>query len=545
MTGRLGGWLCILALCVTPGAAQLSPGPLSEPHAGLEGSSHCLECHSAGRGVDPDACLSCHLALRKRVTAGQGLHARPDYGDCKTCHIEHHGRDFELVWWGEEGRDAFDHGLTGWPLRGAHAEVGCGECHEPGKVRGAEALRAQGKDLSRTFLGLGREGCTDCHADPHEGTVGERCESCHSVDGWKPAGGFDHSTTDFPLTGRHRDVSCRECHSDAATEGAPSFQVAGQACRDCHRDPHEARLGTSCGDCHSTAGWRSVELDGFDHDRTRYPLRGRHRSVACEGCHRPGSPRRGLAFGACSDCHADPHGGQLRDRPDGGRCESCHDVQAFVPSSFGMVRHLESDFPLTGAHQAVPCLACHQEALGRLPAAGRGGRFRFADTTCQACHGDPHHGEAARFVEAEGCPACHEVGTWARISFDHARTGFALAGKHAGIDCRSCHPTIDVGAAEERIQMRGLQTECAACHADPHGGQFAGVDGRTACERCHGVDGWERPDFDHERDTAFPLRGAHETVPCAACHPTARDEDGREVLRFRPLPTECAGCHAG
>lgn len=545
MRGRVGGWLSGVVLCATAAGAQLSPGPLSQPHAHLEGSAQCLECHSAGRGVDPEACLSCHRALRERVAAGEGLHARPEYGDCKTCHIDHHGRDFELVWWGEEGRDAFDHSLTGWPLDGAHASVDCRRCHEPGKIRSAEALRAQGKDLERTFLGLGGEACVECHADPHGGTVGELCESCHTVEAWRPAGGFDHATTRFPLTGGHREVGCAECHREAAREESPSFAVAGLACRDCHRDPHDGRFGGACADCHSTAGWRSVELDGFDHERTRYPLRGRHRTVACEQCHRPGVPRRGLAFGACSDCHRDPHDGQFRNRPDGGRCDSCHDLEGFVPSGFGMTQHQESSFPLTGAHQAVPCLACHQEALARLPAPGPGGRFRFADTDCITCHGDPHRGEADRFVVAEGCTTCHDVDAWSRIAFDHGRTDFPLAGRHEGLECRSCHPTVDVGGPQERIRMRDLATECAACHADPHGGQFAEPDGRTACERCHGVDGWQRTSFDHDRETAFPLRGAHERVPCASCHPTATDAEGRPYLVFRPLPTDCAGCHSG
>lgn len=539
---QAAAWALVLA--ASAASAQLSPGPLAAPHAHLEGSAQCLQCHSAGRGVDPDACLSCHRPLARRVAAREGLHANPEYADCKTCHIEHHGRDFDLVWWGEQGRDAFDHGLTGWSLRGAHARLECRQCHEPGKIRAPEALRAQGKDLSRTFLGLSGERCAECHADPHGGTVGERCESCHSVEGWKPAQGFDHSTTEFPLTGRHRDVDCAGCHREAAAE-RPGFAVAGLACRDCHRDPHEGRFGAACTDCHSTAAWRRVALAGFDHDRTRYPLRGSHRTVACEGCHRPGAPRRGLAFGRCSDCHRDPHAGQFGDRPDGGRCESCHDLGGFVPSSFGMARHQESDFPLTGAHQAVPCLACHREALARLPAAGPGGRFRFPDTGCLTCHGDPHRGEAARFVEAEGCTACHGVDTWSRVSFDHARTEFPLEGEHARIDCRSCHRTVDVGTAAERIRMLGLSTACSGCHADPHGGQFAGPEGATDCRRCHDVDGWERPRFDHDRDTAFALRGAHEKVPCESCHRTATDAEGRPYLVFRPLPTDCAGCHSG
>ncbi|MEZ5332385.1 MAG: hypothetical protein R2991_10110 [Thermoanaerobaculia bacterium] len=97
----------------------------------------------------------------------------------------------------------------------------------------------------------------------------------------------------------------------------------------------------------------------------------------------------------------------------------------------------------------------------------------------------------------------------------------------------------------ERLRMRGVSGECHSCHEDAHAGQFADAGGVTDCSRCHGVERWPDARFDHDRDAAFPLRGAHETVPCASCHPSARDARGRDYLVFRPLPTACAGCHTG
>jgi hypothetical protein len=48
----------------------------------------------------------------------------------------------------------------------------------------------------------------------------------------------------------------------------------------------------------------------FDHDRTRYPLDGSHRDVAC---------------GACHALESRPDGTQLRRfRPVGMQCEDCH-----------------------------------------------------------------------------------------------------------------------------------------------------------------------------------------------------------------------------
>ncbi|MFZ5929140.1 MAG: hypothetical protein ACOYX1_17025 [Acidobacteriota bacterium] len=62
---------------------------------------------------------------------------------------------------------------------------------------------------------------------------------------------------------------------------------------------------------------------------------------------------------------------------------------------------------------------------------------------------------------------------------------------------------------------------------------------RTACESCHTASGWRpvRPhlEFDHNTQTAYPLRGRHEGVACNACHVD---------LVFRRAPQECAACHA-
>ncbi len=295
------GLAVLLSGVAASGRAQISPGELSRAHAGLDGSTKCLECHEAGRGVAADKCLTCHTALGARIQAGRGLHAQAGHQECGRCHIEHHGRDFELVFWGKEGRASFDHAKTGVPLEGAHARLRCDQCHSA---------------KSRTFLGLSMD-CASCHSDVHRGRFAPTsCSSCHTQSSFRPVAGFDHSRTRFPLVGEHRAVACDRCHTTDAQSGRRRLAgVAFDSCKSCHADPHKGRQGESCASCHTPAGWRQLSAS-FDHGRTAFPLTGSHRKVSCDQCHRPqaGSSARlfkGTAFQSCTACHSDPHVSRL------------------------------------------------------------------------------------------------------------------------------------------------------------------------------------------------------------------------------------------
>jgi len=571
----LAAALATVALaCVAPARAQLSPGPLSRAHAALEGVANCTKCHEAGRRLSADRCLDCHTALAGRLRAGDGLHARPGHDACETCHAEHHGREYELVWWGKAGRDAFDHAQAGWPLAGRHAGVACDRCHAPERL-GAEparALREGGANPQRTHLGLDAA-CAACHADPHERRLGADCAGCHDERGWRPATRpFDHGRARYALTGRHVEVACAKCHppldpaaagatpAPAAAPGAgPRLRLSGlrfASCADCHRDPHEGRLGADCARCHDTAGWRAVAQARFDHDRTRYPLRGRHAAVPCRDCHRPDRPAGRQRFAACTDCHADAHVGQFARSPGGADCARCHTVAGFSPATFTVADHARTAYPLAGAHLATPCVACHARPAPTAPPAAI--PFRFATTRCAQCHADPHRGQADRWVREGGCEACHVVESFRAVRFDHAATAFPLEARHAAVSCLACHGPSTPGLTapppaapparagrEAPIVLSGVATACAACHRDPHAGQFrdAGAGGATRCERCHTPANWRPDRFDHTRDARFVLDGAHRRARCEQCHP--RTEAGEErFVRYKPLDTACRACHA-
>jgi hypothetical protein len=217
-------------------------------------------------------------------------------------------------------------------------------------------------------------------------------------------------------------------------------------------------------------------------------------------------------------------------------------VDGFRPARFTVEDHARTPYPLTGAHLAVPCDDCHEEVpLDRLRALGFGRgeglpsrteQLRFAGTRCVECHRDPHRGETSRLG---ACESCHRTDAWSAVTFDHARTRFPLEEGHARVACRGCHP-----AAQGALTFAGREAACASCHRDPHGGQFA-RNGRTDCGRCHTAAAWARFRFDHDRETSFPLVGAHRAVPCLGCH--LRHTTEGPVLRYSGLGKACSSCH--
>lgn len=587
----------LAAALATPGPAALadvfSPGPLSRPHAQLEGLSNCTKCHEAGEQLSPRQCLECHKELRPSLAAGKGLHGRipPAERDCQRCHHEHQGRDFKLVDWGPAGRKGFDHARTGYALEGKHAKADCARCHDPRLVKDVD-VRATLEKGRLSHLGA-PTACAACHADEHRGQLGaegQDCARCHGAAAWKPAR-FDHARAAYRLEGKHAKVACAKCHED---QPAPAAQVPGgmvpparpallarykpvpfQNCADCHKkDPHQGRFGQACQSCHGPEDWRQLHGSAKEkvfHEKTRYPLRGAHVLVKCDACHLPAPGRkavyRGLAFDRCTDCHWDAHLGQIgvaaapagKLAPGAKTCDRCHGVEGWVPVRYELEDHQQAKYKLDGAHRVVACAGCHPRdprleakvpaaTRARLEALGRPVKPSLAlldlpraAKDCRACHRDPHGGQFQPRLDKEGCTACHGIETFKKARFDHDKDSrFKLEGKHRSAACASCHKPGDAGM----VRYKPLPVACAGCHADVHAGQLA-VKGVTDCARCHDAASWkEKLRFDHQRDSRYKLEGKHRPLACDRCHPVVQVAKGVEARRYKPLPVECQGCHA-
>jgi len=411
----------------------VTPGEVIEGHAKLE--KDCARCHKPfEKGIQNQLCLDCHKDVAKDLSDKAGFHGkRTDVSgiECKHCHTDHKGRKAEIA---PFDHATFNHGLTDFRLEGAHATAACEGCHRPGKK-----FRAAEHD------------CIGCHRkdEPHKGALGERCERCHSAEGWKKTAPFDHGKTRFPLAGKHKDVACVVCHVGEKYKSLP------HACVDCHaiQDVHTGRYGAKCEKCHAPEKWKAIS---FDHGKdTKYPLIGKHREVKCDGCHFGDLFAVKLGT-ACVSCHKanDPHQGR-----QGARCETCH-----APLGWRQNVAFDHDltrFPLVGLHTTVPCEECHRTPV-----------YNDTPTKCADCHKDEHH--SGRL--GTDCQRCHNPNGFAFWTFDHSReTKFPLTGAHVGLDCHACH-------THPAAAQLSVPSTCYGCHSgdDAHRGAF----GRS-CEACH------------------------------------------------------------
>jgi hypothetical protein len=192
--------------------------------------------------------------------------------DCNKCHTVN---GFSPSTFGIE-----QHAQCEFKLRGSHSAIPCFECHK--------------KQESWHFRKIGT-GCADCHTDIHQSLISEKyypgksCNKCHIENKWGDIT-FDHSQTNFKLTGAHQAVSCRACHFIKKTNGLEQQKFAGLStnCISCHKDNHNKQFEkngtTDCYECHGTTNWK---VNKFDHDRTAFKLEGKHQQVACIKCHKP------------------------------------------------------------------------------------------------------------------------------------------------------------------------------------------------------------------------------------------------------------------
>lgn len=520
------------------------------------------------------ACAECHIVDEKNKTS---KYKWPDLKkqDCLACHENVHGKNLSAKFQNGKCLDChtapqvdwkipkFNHDITNYKLRGKHAEIKCTDCHKQDAARAAQSTKFY------KWTGL-KSDCLTCHKDYHVFGKGSpkpkltkfkslnQCLNCHTEKNWEETQNFDHNKdTRYPITGKHKEVSCRECH---VTEPAKSptktavgryhwNQLPSKTCETCHASPHKKTfskefLAKKCTECHVTDDWfRKPGGAAFNHDETRFKLTGRHLTLDCAKCHTGEGKNKIYKFKSfeknfCVDCHQTPHKDQFNPKFVEQACNTCHTTKDFK----GLLKfdHDKTKFKIEGAHRELACKDCHTETskgvYGPEKKPVTWHKFLFKDLdekSCRTCHADYHNGQLS-----QKCTDCHTQKEWKNPSFDHNKQSkFKLLGKHQDLKCAECHTSKDgkvmtFGPKKEKyrvVKYKPIATDCNSCHKsdDVHKGSF-GID----CNRCHVERGWKVAKDFHRN---FALKGQHFTLNCNECHVDSR--------RLAGTGQNCIFCH--
>jgi hypothetical protein len=387
----------------------------------------------------------------------------------------------------------------------------CSRCHQPLSVRQAElCMDCHTEVAGQVKSAYGSHGailsvleCYECHSD-HEGEEFDPIQEAMEK--------FDHSIATFSLRWHQEGYDTLPMHCDTCHTTSPRFGFITASCQQCHSDhqpefmaQHLVDFGMNCTDCHDGKD----QMVDFDHQSTMFPLEGKHLEARCADCHLNWEFENTPVN--CNECHSEPlvHINQFDPN-----CSTCHDAQAWKPalldgeqfdhdsaSGFSLVRHR---FDYSG--EILACQNCHSQY-----------GYEARPETCIACHAN----EAPEFIEGhilqfgDSCLECHD-GVDRMSEFDHA-SRFSLLGRHAEIECESCHV--------EKV-FRGTPAECDQCHAEPeiHAGFFG-----FKCQYCHTEISWIPAKI---RLHVFPLdHGRQPDLDCRLCHDRVYQE------------YTCYGCH--
>ncbi len=451
-------------------------------------------------------------------------------------------------------------------------ELECKHCH----VRMRETTQ---KDL-----------CLDCHEEiakdastkkgfhgMYDKALNTDCHICHTDHKgreaniiWLDKDRFDHKFTDYPLTGKHIQTECNDCH-----EKEKKYRQAPSLCIECHKDDdvHKNKLGDKCEKCHNPNAWTGNQ---FDHDKTDFKLRDSHKQVACDLCHIENkfkdTPKNCLSCHAIKDVHKKRFGNKcetchnqekwdktkfdhtrdtkyklkekhrqltchtchdssyrvkgkkrisrtcydchklddVHKKKNGKECDQCHSEKSWLKSSFD--HNKKTEFPLKGAHKKASCQACHQNDV----------EGKKTDMACYSCH---RHEDVHKKQQGKKCGNCHNDNSWwlEDVRYDHELSDFPLIGQHSVVGCESCHLTS---------AFKDTKSGCNDCHqeVDVHK-QGLGED----CERCHNPNDWLIWEFDHEQ-TDFRIEGAHTELHCHRCH-------FKPIKKKRKKKSQCVDCH--
>ncbi len=464
--------------------------------AHLNVANDCNTCHSGNYNNTGNQCVDCHKSNYDNTNNPPHQSTGFDTS-CEACHSEN-------AW----TPSTFDHDNQFFPIySGKHNNAwnDCSDCH----------ITASNFSIFE---------CITCHEHNQTDTdndhsevqgyqyISAECLACHPAG--DSDGAFNHSTTEFPLTGSHSNHDCSTCHTNG-------YANTSTECNTCHVDSYknsvepnhsDAGISINCEQCHNNVSWKPST---FTHASTGFELIGGHDIPQCSNCHQ-GSTSNTSPL--CFDCHQNKYNSapehSVQSYPT--TCENCHNTTDWKDTNFD---HNNTNFALTGTHTTTDCAKCHTNGYTGTP------------SDCFACHQDKYNSAPEHSVQnyPKTCENCHNTTNWNDATFDHSNTNFALTGAHTTTDCADCHAN----------GYSGTTTVCSDCHIidfnNSTNPNHTNLNLSTTCETCHTTNpGWQPADFP-VHNNFYLLEGAHSAISndCNTCH--SGD--------YNNTPNTCYGCH--
>jgi hypothetical protein len=215
---------------------------------------------------------------------------------------------------------------------------------------------------------------------------------------------YAHRKSGYRIQGRHTRVACASCHKEGAAQPP-------RDCAACHKDIHRGKLGANCTECHDEDSFRQTGKFLSRHNRTAFPLAGRHAMVPCRECHQD---VRNLGFTGtptdCAGCHQrnvpSGSGATLGHAALSSRCDSCHTPVTWKTAIF---RQHDRCFPInTGHHAGIPCASCHTGKI--TTSTGSCSTNSFSCTSCHGCAEQKHRRVIGYDCKQRKCYQCHPGG---------------------------------------------------------------------------------------------------------------------------------------
>ena len=519
-----------------PGFSHAASGfELTGKHATLA----CAQCHRREIATYPSgvgeavhfkgigtACASCH----KDVHLGQ-------LGStCQSCH----GTDsFKLPNYKHAGNPEFH--------TGKHATARCQACHTS-----VEGDFPAGHGTAVRFAKLS-SACASCHEDVHKGTLGTRCESCHTTRQWPGASRAFHKATTFPLERHAPRRRVRLLPPRRPDEGdtepvlrLPLDSPPGRPLPDPAR--HRLRELPS----HDVVAVGDLEPSGEAPGlRSPAPTRRSTASHATAISSFTNTVHRLLLLPPAGLREGNPAQPRVR-RASRPTCNFCHRVSD-TSWQQALFDHARTPFPLLGRpRRRRPCVACHANNV-----------FKGTPTTCYRLPPDrlqqfqepattfrPVSRQRARPATRSPTP----VGAQAHLQ--PRDDGFPLAR-------RARDPTMHGVPRRRRVQGQRPPRASPATRSDydsTTNPNHAAAGFPTTCETCHKA---TRPHVERSPSSTTPASSRSSACtprpPCASCHinnnyttvPTTRASAAtrrttrarRRPVNHAGLPTTCDSCH--